>query len=109
MENENLNIEKLTKTTRNLEKQIEKINKFLNFEKYDILEHNPINNEIENLFKINKIKDILVIDWLEEKIKAREETKSQLIFIDDTKCEMFKRLNIEIDLLNNLIKEIKKP
>lgn len=108
MDNENLNLEKLNRTIKKLEKQIENLNKFLNFEKYNILEHNPINEKIEYLFQINNIKDLLVIDWLEEKIKEREEIKRDFIFIDNTKCDFYKRNEIELNLLNNLIEEIKK-
>lgn len=76
-------------------------------EENKILENNPINEIIEKAIFLNDIQKETTIEWLLMKLKARRNIKNDLIFINGEDCEMFKRIDIEIALLDNLINEIK--
>ena len=71
--------------------------------KYDI-ENNDLYRKIIEVQKINKE---LTINFLQRHFDKRYKIKRDLFFIDNTKCEFYKRNEIELELLNNLIKEVK--
>ena len=72
--------------------------------KYDILNNDFLYRKIIEVQKINKE---LTINFLQRHIDKRNDIKKDLIFIDGTKCDFYKRNEIELDLLNKLINEIK--
>lgn len=72
--------------------------------KYDILNNDFLYKKIIEVKEINRE---LTINFLQRHIDKRKDIKNDLIFIDGTKCDFYKRNEIELDLLENLLNEIK--